>query len=82
MVGTRRERRYLMLKSGLIGVGTSEVQCKVCDLSMSGAALSVDRTIGIPKHFALAIPEHDLRLPCHVVWRSGCRVGVQFGYRR
>ena len=50
----------------------------VRNLSISGAALDVTRTVGIPEHFNLVFPADGLHMPCHVVWRKEKRIGVAF----
>ena len=50
----------------------------VRNLSISGAALDVTRTVGIPEHFTLVFPADGLHMPCHVVWRKEKRIGVAF----
>jgi len=50
----------------------------VRDISLTGAALEVPNQLGIPAQFTLVIPEDELHLPCHVVWRREFRIGVTF----
>ncbi|MGB5904360.1 MAG: PilZ domain-containing protein [Xanthobacteraceae bacterium] len=78
MVETRRAPRYRVSKIATIGLGRTASQCRIHDLSTTGAALVVENPVAIPERFILAIPEDGLQLPCHVVWRKEYRVGVQF----
>ncbi len=79
MVETRIAPRYRVLKAGTIEFGDGATECKVRDLSLTGAALTVSNQTGIPAQFTLVVPCDGLRLPCHVVWRRGYRMGVAFG---
>lgn len=78
MVDTRRATRYRVSKAAKIECGAGAIDCLVRDLSITGAALEVPSQSGIPAKFTLIVPGHELRLPCHVVWRSGYRIGVAF----
>jgi hypothetical protein len=78
MVESRRTPRHRVLKAGTIEFGGGAIDCTVRNLSNTGAALEVSNQIGIPEKFALVVPGDGLHLPCHVVWRKGCRIGVTF----
>ena len=79
MVETRIARRYRVSKAGIIeSIGGSAINCMVRNLSVTGAAIEVSDQTGIPQGFTLVIPDDGLRLLCHVVWRSGYRIGVAF----
>jgi hypothetical protein len=66
------------LKAGTIEFGGGAIDCRVRNLSNSGAALDVSSPIGIPEHFTLAVPADGIHRPCHVVWRKENRIGVAF----
>ncbi len=84
--------RHRTQKTGIItfqGSGgihrNGNVNCRVCNLSPTGARLEVASQIGIPDHFMLWIEFDELKLPCHVSWRTvmsvrslraRCRVAV------
>jgi hypothetical protein len=70
MVETRRAPRHRVSKAAKIYFGTDTVDCTVCDLSSSGAALKVSNQIEIPEKFTLALPADGLHLGCDVVWRK------------
>jgi hypothetical protein len=78
MVETRIAPRYRVLKAAKIECGGAAIDCKVRDLSITGAALEVPNQIGIPAKFTLVVPGDGLHLPCHVVWRREFRIGVAF----
>ena len=70
--------RNHVLKAGTIKFGGGAINCMVRNLSISGAALDVTPTVGIPEHFTLVFPADGLHMPCHVVWRKENRIGVAF----
>lgn len=79
MVGTRAHPRFRVIKSAEIEYGGDRIPCTVRDMSISGAALTLEEiSARIPTKFNLQIAEDRLTLPCSVVWRRGFRVGVQF----
>jgi hypothetical protein len=78
MVETRIAPRYRASKAATIEFGDGAIDCMVRDLSITGAALTVSDEIGIHEKFRLVVHSDGLRLPCHVVWRRGYRMGVAF----
>jgi hypothetical protein len=78
MVETRIAPRYRASKAATIESGDGAIDCTVRDLSITGAALTVSDHAGIPGKFILVVPSDGLRLPCHLVWRRGYRMGVVF----
>ena len=78
MVETRIAPRYRVAKAALIEFIGGPIGCVVRDISLTGAALEVPNQLGIPAQFTLVIPEDELHLPCHVVWRREFRIGVTF----
>jgi hypothetical protein len=67
------------MKAAKIEYGGVKTPCVVRDLSVTGAALEISELSGtIPTKFNLIMPEDGLKLPCHVVWRSGFKIGVAF----
>jgi hypothetical protein len=51
--------------------------CTVMDLSRHGARLRPDDPFQCPDEFSLVVKEMEER-SCHVVWRAGLYVGVNF----
>jgi hypothetical protein len=50
----------------------------VRNLSPAGACLEVVSQVGIPDEFVLVIDVDRLKQPCHVIWRTATRMGVEF----
>lgn len=76
----RKEQRHRTLKSGSIAFnGAARIDCRVRNLSPIGACLEVTSPLGIPEQFVLVIETDHFRQPCHVIWRSPTRLGVEFG---
>ena len=75
----RKIIRHRTLKAGIIGFNRAGgIDCRVRNLSPAGACLDVASQIGIPDDFLLVIESDHIRQPCHVIWRSGNRLGVAF----
>lgn len=75
----RKVQRHRVLKAGRIGFNRAAgIDCRVRNLSPNGACLDVASPFGIPDDFILAIESDRLRQPCHVIWRNGNRMGVEF----
>jgi hypothetical protein len=75
----RQDLRRSTLKGGRIvfNAGRSTIDCRVRNLSSSGAKLQVTSVVGIPDTFDLLL-EGATRQPCRVVWRTLKELGVQF----
>ena len=53
--------------------------CHVSDVSDSGAKLTTEHPIELPKDFILALAMHGHAIRhCHVVWSHDCEIGVKF----
>lgn len=75
----RKVQRHRVLKAGSIGFNRAAgIDCRIRNLSSAGACLDVVSQIGIPDDFVLVIESDHLKQPCHVIWRSGSRLGVEF----
>ena len=72
--------RQRVLKGGTIEFGGGAIDCRVRNISSTGAALDVTSPLGIPAQFILVTEGN--RLPCHVVWRKETRIGVAFDQKR
>ena len=79
-VEARRAPRLRTLKGGSIIFGWAAlIDCTVRNISETGAALDIESPAGIPDEFTLVIKPEILKRKCRVAWRSGKRIGVQFG---
>jgi hypothetical protein len=74
----RAKPRKLVLMSGAIQFAGSTINCLICDISISGAALEVTNPRDIPDLFNLVFKADGTHIPCHVIWREEERIGVAF----
>jgi hypothetical protein len=74
----RAALRKPVLMSGAIEFAGSTVNCLICDMSISGAALEVSNPADIPDQFDLFFKADSTQIPCHVIWRKDERIGVAF----
>jgi hypothetical protein len=75
----RKVRRHRTLKAGSISFGHgATIDCTVRNLTRAGAALDVASPVGIPDDFVLVVEHDHLKRPCHVIWRTARRIGVEF----
>ena len=75
----RKIQRRRTLKAGSITFNLDGgVDCRVRNLSPAGACLEVASQVGIPDDFVLVVDVDHLKLPCHVIWRTTTRLGVEF----
>jgi hypothetical protein len=52
--------------------------CRVMDISSSGAKISVATPSPVPDHFQLAFFEGSQVWNCEVIWRHGKVLGIKF----
>ena len=79
MVEHRRSPRLRTIKGGSIIFGlTATIDCIIRNMSDAGASLEVANPGGIPGEFTLLIRPEIIKRKCHVVWRTGRRIGVRF----
>ena len=75
----RKVPRHRTLKAGSISFNRAAgIDCRVRTLSPAGACLEVASQIGIPDDFVLVVECDHLHQPCHVIWRTATRMGVEF----
>jgi len=75
----RKVQRHRTLKAGSITFNRDGgVDCRVRNLSPVGACLEVASQLGIPDEFVLVVEVDQVKAPCHVVWRTATRLGVEF----
>jgi hypothetical protein len=74
----RNVPRRRVLKTGSIEFADTAIECTVRDMSKSGAALQVVSPLYIPDRFTLFIQSEQSKRTCHIIWRTGKRMGVVF----
>ncbi len=75
----RKVQRHRTLKAGTIMFNRAGgFDCRVRNLSPVGACLEVASQIGIPDEFVLVVEVDHVKAPCHVVWRTANRLGIEF----
>ncbi len=75
----RKILRHRTLKAGsIIFNHDAGIDCRVRNVSPAGACLEVASQVGIPDDFVLVIEHDHLNQPCHVIWRTTTRLGVEF----
>lgn len=72
--------RTRVLKGGRIVFNgrMSTMDCTVRSLSEGGAGIDVMSSAGIPADFELMIQPEGITRPCHVVWKTDRKIGVEF----
>ena len=59
--------------------GAWERDCRVIDVSQTGAKLAIDEGAALPKEFVLALSTQGAATrSCHVVWTTDREIGVKF----
>jgi PilZ domain len=56
--------------------GFAKRDCKVVDISESGARIVLSSAIELPRQFSIAFASSER--PCQLVWRNGTMAGVKF----
>jgi hypothetical protein len=56
--------------------GFAKRDCKVVDISESGARIAISGAIELPRQFSIAFASSTR--PCQLVWRNGTMAGVKF----
>ncbi|NNE21860.1 MAG: PilZ domain-containing protein [Rhizobiales bacterium] len=76
----RRDVRQPVEMSGVIEFGDEmgHIDCKVVNISNSGAQLSADQANKAPEYFRLYIKPLNMVMDCRVMWRKENRMGVYF----
>ena len=76
----RSETRRPVELAGICEFGTERqrLDCKVVDISNSGAQLTSDHVEEAPEHFRLYILPLNMVMDCRVMWRKDNRMGVYF----
>jgi PilZ domain len=75
----RKILRHRALKAGqILFHSAARIDCRVRNVSPAGACLEVASQVGIPEEFVLVVDRDHLKQPCHVIWRTMTRLGVEF----
>ena len=56
----------------------SSIECKIVDITNSGAQIVFDKSERIPINFELHIPRINALMKCKLIWKLENRVGVYF----
>ncbi|MEN9894379.1 MAG: hypothetical protein RIR97_231 [Pseudomonadota bacterium] len=81
---SRRDERFKVNLKGQVEIimprlsGIAKKHCRIADISVEGAALVFEETLGLPLHFYLTIDGYFEKVGCAEVNRVGTRVGVRF----
>lgn len=71
--------RRKALKSGKIIIGKSSVlDCRITDLSETGARLEIDGLTVLPSEFRLRFVTSGREVAAELVWQRGTKAGVRF----
>lgn len=62
----------------IYNAGRASLDCRVVDLSSTGAKLDVDERLPVPAYFDLAIDSQGVVRRGRMAWRAGRGVGVAF----
>jgi len=62
----------------LLPNNVSTFECKVRNLSDTGACIELSSTVGVPARFRLLMDDGSDELLCEVAWRTETRLGVRF----
>jgi hypothetical protein len=73
-------RRRVNWEAAIIAVdGTWQHKCTIVDVSASGAQLSLNPEISIPREFFLSFTGNGrVYRPCELIWRTDEKLGVRF----
>jgi PilZ domain len=74
----RDSPRHRVMQPGMIGFDGSGLDCLVCNVSQSGAAIEIKGNNLVPESFNLTVDSERINKDCRVVWRKYQRLGVAF----
>jgi PilZ domain len=74
----RDSPRHRVMKPGMIGFDGAGLDCLVCNVSQSGAAIEIRGNNSVPESFNLTVESERINKDCRVVWRKYQRLGVAF----
>jgi len=59
--------------------GSWDRDCRVLDVSQTGAKLALDQATELPQHFILALSiQGNATRRCRLMWTADCQIGVRF----
>jgi hypothetical protein len=78
----KNARRTVSLEAAVIGVdGAWRHKCTIVDISASGARISLNPAISLPREFFLSFTENGrVSRLCELVWRADRKLGVRFAH--
>ena len=76
----RSVRRTLTYGAAVVAAdGAWQHQCKIIDISESGAQIMIDPAVPLPSGFVLSLTSNgSVKRPCYMVWRNNSKVGIRF----
>jgi hypothetical protein len=67
---------------GYLKIGEEIYDCRISNMSATGATITFDGPIEVPDHFSIHLtPDGRITRKCSVVWREGIEIGVIFADR-
>jgi hypothetical protein len=78
----RAVRRKVRWQAAVIAVdGSWQHKCTIIDVSTSGAQVSLNAAIALPREFFLAFTKSGrVSRLCELVWRADTKLGVRFAH--
>ena len=75
----REVRRQRYQSAWITAHGLTDYECRLSNLSQSGAELAVEVADVLPSHFKITlVPNSGKATLCEIVWRQGKTIGVKF----
>ncbi|MGB7252204.1 MAG: PilZ domain-containing protein [Xanthobacteraceae bacterium] len=76
----KKKRRYISHGARIaLADGSLLENCRIIDISGTGARLEIKNLEGVPDQFVLLLSyDGRLRRQCSVVWRSETAIGIEF----
>ena len=75
---TARRQRVLKLGKILHVNNASTIDCKIRDISESGARLICGQQVAVPNEFRFVTQSDNIERDAKVMWRKGDEVGISF----
>ncbi len=78
----KNKRRYILQGARMVVADGSVLEdCRIIDISGSGARIEVKDLDAVPDQFVLVLSyDGHLRRQCSVMWRSETTIGVEFDH--